>query len=286
MTRVAITCLVLTIIGAVVAVPLLARTIKAREGRLQAVDERIEKLDDLEKRLVEQKAAVDSLEQQVLSLDLRWGRVWPQTGNTTVVDPGRGLIEFGIGAAAGVGSVGGGPSPNLHVFGLTQDGVGQYLGEFEITAAAPAAATGRLTRLPLPGETNDWNQAAGYRARTAVPSSYTALIDELVATANIAAQDLQEEQRRLERTQQQLTDSQAVLNERRLELAGDDSAPEGAASAVTAGLVASIKETTAQRDQLLATVDRLRRDYRDKSKELNELLQQLRQLRETLPAAS
>ena len=286
MTKTAITCLVLTILGAVVALPLLAGTIKAREARLKAVDTRLERLEQLEKQLVEQKAAVAALEQQVLSVDLQWGRVWPQTGQTAVVNPQRGLIEYGIGTQNGLGNPNGGPTPSIHTFGINPDGTGQYLGEFEITAAAPNAATGRLTRLPLPGETDDWNQASGFRARTSVPPSYTATIDDLVASVNIAQQDLLEEQRRLERAQQQLADSQQVLAQRQAELTGDADAAEDAAASVAAGLVDSIAKTSAERDALMANVDKLRRSYRAKSKELSELLDEIRSLRDSLPSAS
>ena len=285
MTKTALGCVIVTVLFAAANAALMARAFEARGNRLEQVDSRLAKISDLEQRLVQEQAAVDSLEAQVLATDLQWGTVWPQTGQTNVVDPGQGLIEFGIGAANGLGNAAGGPAPTVHTFGVNPDNTGQYLGEFRITAAAPNAATGKLTRPPLPGETNDWQQAAVYRARTAVPSAYTNTIDELVAAANIAQQDLQEEQRRLERARQQLADSQAVLAERQAELAGDADAPEGAAASAASGLVKSIEETTAARDAKLARVDQLRRRYRAKSRELNALLGELRSLRDGLPTA-
>ena len=284
MTKTGIASVVFIILGGAVGVFLLAKTIKARESRMKAVDSRFEQLEQLEKDVIEARNVVANAEQEVLGVDLQWGNVWFPTGQTQVVNPQRGLIEFGIGASAGLGNAAGGPQPTVYVFGEDGSGEGRYLGEFKITAASPTAATGMLTRPPLPGETEGWI-ADQYRVRTSVPSSYPSLVDDLITQYVIAEQDLQEERQRLVRAQKQLGESQAVLAERESELSGAADAAEDAGMVARNGLVESIERATNRRDSLLASVDRLRREYRRKSAELNRLLDRVRSLSGDLPSS-
>ena len=277
MTKTAITCLVFAVIGGIAAPILLAGAIQARESRMKAVDSALAKLEGLDERLRVAQNDVANLEQDLLNIELVWGKP-VAAGQTQVVDPQQGLVQFGVGLPAGNG----GPPPVFQAFGENPNGEGVYLGEFAITASQPGAATGKLTRRPLPGEANQWG-AAAYRVRTKVPASFTNTIDELLTDFNIAAQDLQEEQVRLQRAQQQLAASQDILARRESELSGDTQAADDAEDSVKEGLVTAIEKATAERDKLLASVDRLRRVYRDKSKTLNSIIDEIRQLAERLP---
>lgn len=278
-----LTCYILTLLGGAGTLVFASGVLKARRARLEAVETRLEKLGGLDQQILDDRRVVDALETQLLSNRKEWGRVWPNAGQVAVVDRQQGVLELGIGAAAGLGVAArnGGALPNIHVFGIA-GGDTQYVGEFQTTAVDAAQTVAKLERVPFEGEAEEW-LFDGYRVREAIPESYNALVADLVTARNVASQDLLEERQRLQRAQAQQAASNELLDTRLAELNGDPSVDADQSEIRAKGLVKTLQERTSERDDLMAAVDRLRRKYSAKSDELKERLASVRSLAERLP---
>lgn len=283
MSKTNLTCYIITLLFGIVAVILMSDVIKARRNRMEAVETKLEKLEGLDQQVLDNQRIVDNLEAELLINRKEWGRVWPNAGQAVVVNPDDGVVQLGIGANAGLGAAArnGGALPNLHLFGI-DGGETRYIGEFQATAVDAADTVAKLERLPYDGEADKWI-TAGYRIRDAIPNSFNALEASLITERNIAAQNYLEEQKREERAQGQLAASQAVLQSRMNELNGDNAADPASDELLAKGLVKTIRDRTAERDSLNASVDRLRRVYSDKFEQLKDRLARVRNLASQLP---
>lgn len=286
MSRTSIALFVITILGGIGSLVLMSGVIKARRGRLEAVESRFEKLDGLGDAIVEDDRVSEGVATRLLTLQKEWGRVWPNVGPVSVDDNTQAIVSFQVGEARGIGQGvrNGAGLPNLHIFGV-QAGETTYIGEFQATAVEPNQTVAKLERLPFEGEVDTWNYD-GYRVREAIPPSYNALLANLVTVRNVATQDLLEENQRIARGQNQLAASQEILEMRLDELNGNPLADAASDEIRSKGLVKMLVEREATRDELSASVDRLRRVYSQKSDELQQRIQRVRQLAGELPGGS
>lgn len=284
MSRTSIALFIVTILAGIGTLVLMSMVVKARRARLDAVESRFDKLGGLDQQILDDQRAVDALSTQLLTSQKEWGKVWPSAGNVAVVDQNAGVMELGIGLNAGLGvasRAAGGSLPTLHVFGISA-GESKYIGEFKATAVENATTAIKLERTPYQGEADNW-LADGYSVREAIPPSYNALEADLITSRAIAAQSLLEENQRLARANNQLEASQTTLDMRLDELTGNSLADEEVDELRAKGLVTMLDEKTTERDDLIASVDRLRRTYSQKSDELKNRLASVRALADQLP---
>lgn len=283
MSRTSIALFIVTILAGVGALILMSGVIKSRRARMEAVESRLETLDGLGDQILEDNRVSDAVSTQLLTVRKEWGRVWGNAGQVQIDNPAQGVISLGIGENAGLGRGvrNGGGLPNFHLYGVSA-GETKYIGEFQATSVEPAQTVAKLERLPFAGETDTWNYD-GYRVRESIPPSYNALVGNLVTARNVATQSLEEEVARVGRANGEKDASTAILDLRLDELNGNEDADPATDEVRAKGLVAILAERSATRDGLAASVDRLRRTYNEKSNQLSERLNRIRQLATQLP---
>lgn len=271
------------VLGAV-GIYLAAQVYSARSESLRKVADARTKFEATEARYRENRTAADAARSRVESLEQQWGRVYPGVpgGAVSILNEQRGQIELPIGG----GNKGFNPEqkPSIHIFAV-DNGASRYLGQFNVSAANANLSTSELRRPPLPGETNDW-RADEYRVRTFAPTPYNQLITELTADYTIAGEALQFQQEALADIEDQARKAQAAIAARIAELDGNPNLPPETPAVLRDGLVQTLAETAAARDEVTTEVAARRQQYRDRHDELEALLRSVRELAARLPGAS
>lgn len=265
---------------------LAAQVYAARSASLAKVETARKSFEAAAAELRDKEGPALAAQARVESLEQQWGLVYPVSGeNVLVVNPDRGLIELPIGGnVRGFRPGGEQGDPSIHVYALDQ-GQSRYLGQFNVKAAEANRSTSELRRPPLPGEARDW-AADNYRVRTFAPPTYAQLITDLTTDYTIAGEALLLQQDALADMESQARQAQAAIESRLAELGGNAALPETAPSVLRDGLVDTLAQTAADRDEVATDVAERRQMYRDRHDELEELLKQVRALADRLPGAS
>lgn len=274
-------CLAFVVIGAIGAIVLTSMLLDVRSHWMEQVGTRQEQYLQQKEQLAEVRQAVDALEKDINRHMQAWGRSWSAV-NSGVTNARNGEVTLGVGLASGLGAraqAAGRPleSINVQIFAPQADGSSVYLGDFKLKGLDANQALAQLNRAPLPGEAESW-PAGTYRVRELIPPSWRSTLGELQTELAIAAQDLQEEQGRLQLQEEHLAASEKLLEQRMHELEGDPNAPANADPSVVDGLVATLVRLEDERNQALQTTNRLRRQLSDMIAELNSRLQENRSL--------
>ncbi|MEW4529799.1 hypothetical protein [Maioricimonas sp. JC845] len=282
-------CLAFVVIGAIGAMILTSMLLDVRSHWMDQVESRHEQYVTQKEQLADARVAVSELEQEINRHMQAWGRSWSAV-NSGVTNARNGEVTLGVGLASGLGSraqIAGRPleSINIQLFAPQQDGSSLYLGDFKLKGLDANQALAQLNRAPLPGEAESW-PAGTYRVRELVPPSWRGVLGELQTELTIAAQDLQEEEGRLQLQEQHLASSQELLQQRMHELEGDPNAPEDAEQSVVDGLVATLARLEDQRNQELQATNSLRRQLSDMIEALNRRLESNRAQVAQLPGGN
>ncbi len=275
---------------AVVALVLTSMLYDAQGAWQKRVEERLATRADLEEQLREKKLAVNDLEAEANRRMMSWGRAWELgPDQIQLLDPNEGIVGLGIGLNSGLARREASQEkllPTIHLFGKNEDGTSNYIGAFRVTAVEQDQASAQLIRRPYPGETDQWQAAAGIRVWEAVPSNWRALNAELQAQTAIAMQDVQDQQARLAAQKRLVAKSQEQLARRMAQLNGDPDPVDGAGQDTIDGLVVALRKEESVRNQQLAELDQLRHEYNAKYNRLMELLEENRNLSGQLPQPS
>ncbi|MEY2725550.1 MAG: hypothetical protein RLZZ458_1417 [Planctomycetota bacterium] len=177
----------------------------------------------------------------------------------------------------------GGPDipPVVHVFALTPQNQSVYIGEFIARLDQLQATTCVLepTWRPLPQELAQWNFANGVRFRREVPPGPRNAFSSLNQTIY---RSLEKEQiTDLHLNQQTALNDAATagLDKRKRELGGDPQGPDVPDHPeYRIGLVAAVRDSEENRNDIQADVDALRRELLAASNQRNSLLESIRQI--------
>ncbi len=275
---------------AVVALVLTSMLYDARGSWQQQVEERLATRADSTEQLRQKKLLVNDLEAEANRRMMSWGRAWELgPDQIQLLDPNEGIVGLGIGLNSGLArreASQNKPLPTIHLFGKGEDGTSSYIGAFRITAVEQDQASAQMIRRPYPGETDQWQAAAGMRVWEAIPSNWRALSAELQAQTAIAMQDVQDHQARLATQKLLVAKSQEQRERRMAQLNGNPNPVEGAGQDTIDGLVVSLRKEESARNQQLAELDQLRHEYDAKYNRLTELLEENRNLSGQLPQPS
>jgi hypothetical protein len=214
-------------------------------------------------------------------LDTRAGWMYSLAPNSTPVQGP--TIQLGIGSNAGLAATDftANRIPTVHLFHVNEQGASQYLGQFVIDSIAADRAGATLNRAPFPGETESWPSGT-YRVRTSIPApwgeEFTTLWSQYGSILQMHDAELAMEARQ----QQALADATSQLDERMQELQGHPDAPADAGIVERVGIVEAMRLAEISRDEVLAELDALRREYSEKWYELDALLKSNSARRELL----
>jgi hypothetical protein len=250
----------LSVVLILVAITFSTMVLDVRSKWLAEVEKRQQALVQSGEELRATALRVRNLEEDLQRRVQLWGDVW--TAENSRPMPGDdGRIEIGAGSAAGLGrkaEAQGREPPAVYVFSEGPDGASEYLGEFRLTDVQTDRSAARLTRRPYPQEMQAWPQGT-FRVRENLPGDWRSTYADLEAQQVIAETKLRTQLLELETLNNQIRVSQASLDRRLAELNGDAEAPEGASQEVLDGLVETLRKFENERDQVLANVQRLRR---------------------------
>ncbi|MFG0334021.1 MAG: hypothetical protein ACF8TS_11715 [Maioricimonas sp. JB049] len=282
-------CLAFVVIGAIGAILLTSMLLDVRSYWMEQVDTRQEQYVSQKEQLADTRIAVNELEKEINRHMQAWGRSWAAV-NSGVTNAREGEVTLGVGLASGLGAraqAAGRPleSINVQLFAPQPDGSSRYLGDFKLRGLDANQALAQLNRAPLPGEAEAWPSGT-YRVRELVPPSWRGVLGELQTELVIAAQDLQEEQGRLQLQEEHLASSQKLLEQRMHELEGDPNAPEDAEQSVVDGLVTTLTRLEDERNQALAATNRLRHQLSDMIATLDRRLEENRSQVTQLPGGN
>lgn len=246
--------------------------LKTRSTWLKKIDTKTVQIVDAATKLKSAKKQFEDARNLVHWENDIWGRAW-QSPNSGAAPAGDGSIELGIGSNVGLGRGQQDPTklPLVYVFGTDEAGKSVYVGDFQLTEVRQDTAGGKLTRPPFDNEVQSWPRGE-YRVRDDVPRDYRSSIDTLRTLAILAEQTVRQETATLAIQGIHHTASQAALDERMGELNGKPDAPEKAGPDVKDGLVQTLRRDESARNELVKTVDALRRELSDKHLRLTTTL--------------
>lgn len=256
----------------IVAVFLTTMTLDVRSKWLDQVEKKQDQLAQSEVSLREAELKFQALEEELDRLAHLWGDAWDAPRSAPQPN-GNGVIELGVGESAGLGAKAkaqGKPLPAVHVFAKGPQG-SQYLGEFNIIDLRADRTAAKLTREPHQGEVATW-PAGEYRVWEVIPPGDLTAISEIESQLFTSKSMLRFQQEELAILQKQIQASQESLDQRLAELNGDAAAPNGASQEVLDGLVQTLRNYEAKRDNLLGEVDQLRRKMDSEYVELQRVI--------------
>ncbi len=246
--------------------------LKARSTWLTKIDAKTLQIADSEAKLKSAKKQFEDARNLVHWENDNWGRAW-QAPNSGAAPAGDGSIELGIGSNVGLGRGLQDPTklPLAYVFGTDEAGKSVYVGDFQLTEVRQDSAGGKLTRPPFANEVQNWPRG-DYRVREDIPRDYRSSIDTLRTLIILAEQTVRQETATLAIQGIHNTASQAALDERMGELNGKPDAAEKAGPDVKDGLVQTLRSDEVARNELVKSVDALRRELSDKHLQLTTTL--------------
>ncbi|MBX3443821.1 MAG: hypothetical protein KF774_15540 [Planctomyces sp.] len=203
-----------------------------------------------------------------------WGRQWTATNSGPL--QGFDGVQVAVGANMGLAAKEqqlGQPLPTVYIFSDADQNPSRFLGEMKIEQLDNNRAAALLTREAYPGEIESW-QPGVYRVRESIPPGWRSTLWDLHTRQTIADQQVIDETAKLDIQNRHIAASQKALDLRLAELNGDAAAPSNAPIEVQLGLVESIRQEEADRNDVLEDVDQLRRDLSDRYAELMSVLEE------------
>lgn len=239
-------------------------------------------------QLLQARRNVRDRQYQLDRLQNEWGSFWDGVGGG-VLNAGDARLRLEAGFAAGLPQQrDDGTNPLVYVFQDNGENGSTFLGEFELVTVEGDQSGARLTRPAFGMEVAGWpadGSGAQFRIRHSVPASTRSLFDNLFVQYPQEERALDFQQRQLRIQDEQLAQSQSILDQRIAELSGDPDPPEGAGQDVIDGLVETIRREEVARNADLETLYNLRRQYQRKTIRLSELIAENRQSVAALPGA-
>ncbi len=239
---------------AIAAIVLTTMTLDVRSHWEQQVAQARTDLTSMQQDLeVKQRDALHAQE-AVDRLKESWGNLFAAP-NSRPTNPATGAVSIGAGTQQGLGDQAASrpDTPIVHVFNVTPES-SEYLGAFKIQSAQPGSVEAVLSRPPYPGESFP---AGNWRVRELIPFDYATRYQDMFTKQIEANARLQRMQYDITRKQEQLTASQALLQERVYQLEGDPKQAQGS-PVQRDGYVQAIRDGLTERDELLARLHALR----------------------------
>jgi hypothetical protein len=131
----------------------------------------------------------------------------------------------------------------------------------------------------------DIGSGAQFRVRQSVPSAWRTSVNNLYVLYAQEERKLDFQQRLRRIQEEQLEQSNAILDQRIAELSGDDDPPENAHQDVIDGLLETMRREEVARNAELVELYDLRRQYLRKSNKLQELIESNQAAVASLPGA-
>lgn len=264
--------LVLTLLSALIAVPLTARLINTRNTWMKQVDAGQTAIERNQKQLQTAQEELDSVKAQLTNQRFAWDTMF--LAQNSGIDQ-QGVLTVNIGPRQGFGVVPqGSPQPVVHAFAVRPDGSSVYAGPFRVVAAQGSQSRLEPTFPVFPADIANW-KAQTWRLWQVIPSQapsrVTALTNEIIETreALVARQDTLALQKKA------VVQAKTALETRKKELFGDPQAtPIQGSPEITVGLVAALQEADAARNKELAKLDELRRSVVNAYQRLTKLVAQ------------
>ena len=262
----------LLIVCLMVATYFTTGVLKARSTWLQKIEATSEKIAKAQEDAKSAKKQFEDARNLVHWENDNWGKAYTAP-NSGPAPAGDGSIELGAGSNVGIGRGQQDPTklPIVHVFGTDDKSQSVYIGDFQLTEVRQDTAGGKLTRPPFAGEVQSWPRGE-YRVRESVPHDNLSAIDSLRTLILLAEQNVQHEEAALAFQNENITASQAALDQRMSELNGQPEAPDKAGPDVKDGLVQSMRREETARNALVKQVDALRRELSDMHLQLTTTL--------------
>lgn len=263
--------LVLTLLAALIAVPLTARLINTRNHWMKEVASGQAAIEQNQKRLQQAEEKLDGLQAELARQRLSWDTVF--LAQNAGIDQ-QGLLTINIGPRQGFGVPKGGVPPVVHAFAVRPDGSSVYAGPFQVVAAQGSQSRLEPKFPVFPADVANWKTKT-WRLWQVIPSQgpsrVVALTNEIIESreALVAREDT------LSLQQKAVAQAKTALEIRKKELFGNPQAtPIAGSPEITAGLVAALQEADAARNKELARLVKLRRAVADAYQRLTNLVAQ------------
>ncbi len=265
------------IVGALAGTYLAARLLDTRSGWMAKVEAGAQQYEENSLTLAAAERRASERESEVNRLQFAFNRYWTAPNSAPV--QGRPTIQLGVGSNAADFS----RTPNVHLFVVNDQGASQYLGQFVLDQVNPDASGATLNRAPYPGEIEQWPQETlTYRVRAAIPAPWGEEFITQWSQNGSTVQNYETEQGKLRQQQEALQAATTQLDERMQELQGHTDAPAEADVVERLGLVEAMRLAEIARDETLAQLDALRREYSEKWHRLQNLLTSNQERRQQL----
>ena len=243
--------------------------LKARSTWVKKIDAQMAQIEKATEEAKSAKKQFEDARDLVHWENDNWGRAWaaPNSGPAPAAD---GSVELGIGSNVGLN-----PAKHslVYLFGTDANGKSQYVGDFKLTEVRQDNTGGMLTRPPHANELQSWPRGE-YRVREQVPYNYVRTIDDLRTTGILSEQNVTHEMAMLKIQTDHVVASQTALEERMGELNGKPDATDKAGPDVKDGLVQTLRREETARNDLVKSVDALRRELSDKHLQLTTMLKE------------
>ena len=295
MTTIGKVCLWLTVIGLGVVSVWLLPNVGKKHNDISA--ELVDSKNALDKAIdahTIQTQKLDEGQHQLARLKIGWDKSWTvqQTANSGVKFQGQRLAVNGLGLDSGLGPVlddaGQEVKPVVHAFKMLPEGGVFYAGEFKADKLDAAFCTLVPNWTVTQEEQNAWmkNPELPWRFRTLVPAAKRLKIDRAHGQLQELREILAEVQANVAQQQALQHQAETQLTIRKQELLGNPDAEQTPGHPeYSDGLLKTISAEEDRRNDLLITVNELRREIKQAGERREQLRGQLEEITEQLPSA-
>jgi hypothetical protein len=227
--------------------------------------------DDIAPKLAQARLDRDEARAELERESLRWERFWNNQVGQFIAR--NGMLNLNVGSANGITS-----KMTIYAFQLPKPNEPKYVGAFNVFQLQPNLTVLKPVFRVRQDDVENWN-AASWRLRTLIPSSFASTISGLESELTVADELLVKQQSNLDTQTKLVEDAKQQREGRITELLG-----AGNANQAVRGLVAEITEADDLRNASLFEVDHLRRDISAAEQHIRSLIRDNNELANTLQA--
>ncbi len=261
----------LNVLLVIAAVLLTARLVNTRNYWMQQVKLRGDQIEANDTQIAQKEKELGDLRADLVRQRMTWDTMFIAPNSRANAN---GTVIVGAGQNVGFGVVpADAAAPIVHIF-VPEGEKSVYLGPFRVTTAGPAQSQLEPLFRVQPNEATTW-PAGNWRLWQVIPSDAPSRIVALTSEIVEKREAVASRQDTLALQQKAVEQAKAHLDARTRELLGDPQGPkiEGVPE-VSEGLVATLREAEAARNEGLVELDRLRREVDGSYERLTRLVQE------------
>ncbi|MCA9040638.1 MAG: hypothetical protein KDA65_09855 [Planctomycetaceae bacterium] len=274
---------VIVILAGITGLFLMAKMTGIHSSHIQAYENASKELEAASKQNSDRKLKLDQAQQEHDRVIKPWYQNWD---NVNTISNGDGSITLDAGKEQGIPVPSGDVPVELYAFRIdpTDATKSHFVKAFKVTDVQANQSTATALGYKTADEIAEW-QSGNWRFWKMIPNSKYSLLNTLDTRRAEADLTLASKERHVDKQKELVTHAQKMLDNRHLELDGNPNfnGDENLPIEIRIGIIKAIEQTRNDQLNVSFEVDKLRREIKQTTDEINQLLEENKELVSRLP---